>query len=384
MGSNSPFLEIPDALIESGGDGLDLCYQCGTCTALCPWSFVRPYNAREVIRSAQLGLDVADGEDLWRCVTCAMCVTNCPREVPLINVIRSMRALTASSGGYPLTIRSFRSSQQAYGNPWQGPPEERNLWAQGLNIPIFDGSQEWMLYICCTSSYDVAARGPARALGALLSKAGVSFGVAPTEAACCGDSVRETGDAVLTESLGRRNISLFQELGARKVVASSPHCFNAFNKDYPAWGGEIEAAHYSTLLDDLLAADRLRPTLPVRRKVTYHDPCYLGRHNGIYEPPRRILARLPEAQVVEMPRNRELSLCCGGGGCGMFMERPKTERFANLRLQEALDTGADTLATACAYCFAMFTDAIRVMGVEDRIEVKDLAELLAESVETNV
>ena len=380
MTAIEPFLEIPDSLIESGGDGLNLCYQCGTCTALCPWSLVRPFNVRGIVRSAQLGLDVEDGEDLWRCVTCGTCVANCPREVPIINVVRSMRAMTASSGGYPMTIRSMRSSQQQYGNPWQGPPEARNDWAGALELPVFDGSQEWLLYVCCTSCYDIAARGPARALASLLSAAGVSFGLAPPSAVCCGCSVRETGDAVLTESLGRRNVALFGEVGARKVLASSPHCFNAFRKDYPAWGAEVEAVHYATLLDELLVADRLRPTRPVRRKVTYHDPCYLGRHNGIYEPPRRILARLPEAQVVEMPRNRELSLCCGGGGGGMFMDRPKEERFANQRLQEALDTGADTLATACAYCHAMFRDAARVMGVEDRIAVVDLAELLAEAV----
>ncbi|MBN1858082.1 (Fe-S)-binding protein, partial [Candidatus Bipolaricaulota bacterium] len=290
-------------------------------------------------------------------------------------------ALTASSGGYPMTIRSLRSSEQQYGNPWQGPAEERNTWAKGLGVPVFDGSQDWLLYICCTSCYDVAARGPARSLARLLLKAGVSFGVAPTEAVCCGDTVRETGDADLTESLGRRNISLFQKLGANKVIASSPHCFNAFQKDYPAWGASIEASHYSMLFDDLLSSDRLRPTRSVRRKITYHDPCYLGRHNGIYEPPRRILARLPDAQVVEMARNRELSLCCGGGGGGMFMERAKGERFANLRIQEALDTGADTLATACAYCHAMFRDAVRVMGVEDRLAVLDLAELLEEAIE---
>lgn len=214
----------------------------------------------------------------------------------------------------------------------------------------------------------------------LLLEAGISFGLSPTESVCCGCSTREIGDSELTESLGKKNIKLFQKAKVQKIIANSPHCFNAFSKDYPEWDGHFETTHYTVLLDNLLSEGRLSPSRPVHRKITYHDPCYLGRHNGIYEPPRRILAQLPKAEVVEMPRNREMSLCCGGGGGGMFMDRPKSERFANLRLQEALDTGADTLATACPYCYTMFRDAIQVMGIEDKLELKDLAELLAESV----
>jgi len=379
----TPFLDIPDVLVESGGEGLDMCFQCGTCTALCPWNLVTALNVRQIVRSAQLGFELPDGDDLWRCVTCGYCVANCPREVPIIGVIRAMRGMASASGSYPATLRAMLSSEGQVGNPWSGDPAERNAWASGLDLPVYDGRQEWLLYVCCTSCYDREARAPAQALARALLAAGASFGVAPSEAVCCGCSVREAGDGALTERLGRSNVSLFGGLGVGRVVASSPHCFNAFAKDYPQWGAAVEALHYTVLLRDLLSQGRLRPAQRVERTVTYHDPCYLGRHNGIFDEPREVLARLPGCTTVEMPRNREQSLCCGGGGGGMFMERDKSERFANLRLQEALDTGADTLATACPYCHAMFRDAIRVMQVEDRIELKDLAELVVESLETS-
>ncbi|MBN2494917.1 MAG: (Fe-S)-binding protein [Deltaproteobacteria bacterium] len=374
-----PFLEVPDLLVETGGDGLNLCFGCGTCTGLCPWNLVRSFNVRLLIRTAQLGLEPEDTADVWRCATCGYCVANCPREVPIIDVMRSMRAMTGESGSHPQTIRAMLASQGQNGNPWAGEAEARNGWACELEMPESGQADDWMFYACCTQCYDPETRRSAVAQVRVLRAGGVKMWISPLESVCCGCSVRETGSVELTERMGRSNVDRFKKSGARRILTASPHCYNAFIKDYPAWGGEYEVRHYTQVMHELLQSGQLVPKREVKRTVTYHDPCYLGRHNGIYDEPRACIRAVPGVELVEMPRNREESLCCQGGGGQIFMDAPADERFAKLRVQEALDAGAEVLLTACPYCNSMFRDSIKILDAEDRLKVMDIAELVWES-----
>ena len=213
-------------------------------------------------------------------------------------------------------------------------------------------------------------------LAALLLKGGVDMGIIGTEESCCGDQPHKCGDFKAYELLSGSNAALFAKRGVRKIIASSPHCMNSFSKLYdPSFGSE----HYAQTFDRLIADGRLKPAREVSRKVAYHDPCYLGRHNGIYEEPRRVLQSIPGLEYIELPRSRENSLCCGGGGGGIWSEVPADERFSVSRVEEALDSGAEVIATACPFCTIMLEDGIKAKGLDDRIAVMDIAELLFES-----
>jgi Fe-S oxidoreductase len=241
--------------------------------------------------------------------------------------------------------------------------------------------QDYCFVACCTLAYDARNAKAGRALARLLQEGGVSFGLLGDEEGCCGDQARKVGAEDVFEKLARANIDLFEERGVERALVTSPHCLNAFRKDYAHLGGGPVSEHYVEVLDRLITENRLKPSKEVSRTVTYHDPCYLGRHNGIYDAPRRVLQSIPGLKLVEMPRSREESLCCGGGGGGIWAEYEVEERFAVLRVREALDTGADVIATACPYCVLMLEDAVKVLGVEKKIEILDVAELLAQSVE---
>ncbi len=380
MQAVTPMLEIADVVSEYGGKTLHICMQCGTCTAVCPWNLVTSYNPRQMLRQVSLGLEGAE-EAVWSCVTCNSCGVRCPRGIEVIEVLRAVRALQLEAGTSPESIGGPLSSMSSDGNPWQGRREERTAWAEGLEAPDFTPDHDYCLFTCCTLAYDPRNQRVGRTLVQLLRRAGLSFGMLGTRESCCGDQARKVGADDVFQELARSNIELFRERGVRRALVASPHCLNAFSKDYRELDGAVSSEHYTEVLDRLVADGRLRPAKAVERTVTYHDPCYLGRHNGIYEAPRRVLGSIPGLKLVEMPRNREESLCCGGGGGGAWAECPPEQRFAVLRVREALDTGAEVIATACPYCTLMLEDAVKVVGAEEEIAVQDAAELLAESVE---
>ena len=376
MSNLLPFLELPDLLLEYGGEGLDLCFSCGTCTALCPWNLVRDFNVRMLIRTAQLGLEPDDTSDVWRCATCNMCVPNCPREVPIIKVFRGMRSITAEGGSKPQTLRAMIASQMENGNPWGGDASIRNKWAEGLALHEEASPDSWMLYACCTQSYDAETRQSAVDLVKVLQAGGLPLWISPQDSVCCGCSVRETGDLELWEEMGQGNIARFDKAGAHRILTSSPHCYNAFLHDYREWEGDYEVKHYTQLLHEMIQDGRIELEKALDCKVTYHDPCYLGRHNDVYEKPRACVQAIPGVELLEMEHHHENSLCCGGGGAQIFMDAPIEERLANVRVQEALDTGAEILLTACPYCNSMFRDAIKTMDIENKLRVMDIAELV--------
>jgi len=381
MDAVTPFLEVTEAIKELGGEDLERCMQCATCTGVCPWNQVRYFSPRGMIRLAQFGLEGFESEDLWRCVTCNNCVIHCPRGLRIIDILRSMRMMMNETGSIPASLKGPLGSASSRGNPWSGEPEERTRWSDGLGVAPFEAGTEFLFFTCCTQAYDARNQKAARALVRVLQAAGVNFGVLDEREQCCGDAVRKMGGEEVFGKLMENNMGLFEEKGVRRILASSPHCYNAFTKDYAEFGGLYRVRHYTEVLDEALQNGRLTLSRELGKKVTYHDPCYLGRHNGIYDPPRRVLRAIPGLDLVEMERNRGNSLCCGGGGGGLWNEVPTEERFAILRVKEALATGAEVMAAACPYCIIMFEDAVKTLGREEEIRVADIAELVLEALE---
>jgi Fe-S oxidoreductase len=380
MQAVTPFLEVAQALEASGGQDLNLCYQCATCTGSCPWGFVEPLNMRELIHLAQLGLEGYEGEDLWKCTTCNTCKERCPRGVGILDLVRAIRAMIGETGLIPQSLRGALGSVKSEGNPWNGARKDRNRWAAELGFEPFDRTRhEFLLYACCMPSYDPRARKQLDALAKVLRAGFVSVGVLGTEESCCGESVRKIGDEASFVALAGSNGEFMRALGVERVLTLSPHCFHTFKNEYPEQGTKLQVVHVSELLASLLDLGKLNLKKPVEATVTYHDPCYLGRHNGVYDAPRKVLKAIPGVTFQEMIRVRENSLCCGGGGGRMWMETKFGERFSDLRLPEALAVGANVLATGCPYCINMFEDSRLNLNKESAIQVKDVVELVAEA-----
>jgi Fe-S oxidoreductase len=229
-------------------------------------------------------------------------------------------------------------------------------------------------------AFDAKARRIARATAEILKKVGIDFGVLGAKERCCGESVRKSGSETVFQSLAEGNIRTFADSGVTKVVVNSPHCYETFKNEYPELGAEFEVVHLAQLLAGFIDDGKLKFSQEVRKKVIYHDPCYLGRHNEIYEEPRRVLQAIPGLELLEFADSRQFSICCGGGGGRVWMETAKEERFCDLRLQQALDAGADVLAVACPYCMLMFDDSLLSMGKEGQIEIRDISELVLQAI----
>ncbi len=382
MQAIAPLNEVKDILKEQGGEIAKLCYQCGTCTAACPWNQVKSFVVRHLMHEAQLGLVDFEGDDMWQCATCRACVERCPRGVEIIDIMRSLRRVNTEfgAGKVPDSLRISIKNITGVGNPIGESREKRNDWARGLNVRTFTKGMEVLYVPCCTPSYDPKLQKVAQATAAILQKAGVDFGILGTELSCCGESARKAGSETLFQNLAQSNINAFFEAGVKKIVVTSPHCYETFKKEYPALGGNFEIAHVTQFLAELIKDGRLKPTKALNTRITYHDPCYLGRHNKIYDEPRAILKSIPGVELVEMVNTGEDSLCCGGGGGRIWMESKKGERLCDLRLDQALETGASTLVTACPYCICNFQDSVLSLSKEDAIQIKDVAELVLEAI----
>jgi len=376
-------LEMRDYVVDMGAETLNWCMQCGLCTNLCPWRLVpgetsEKFNIRHMQRLGQMGMEGFEDEQiLFACSTCSMCQTNCPRGVKIVDNVRGMRSSIVGAGMAPANLRPILGSAHAQGNPWSGPREKRTDWQQGLEVPQFDGDKEYFLFVCCHSCYDPRSTKVAKSIAKLLQHAGVSFGVIGAEESCCGESMRKLGDEELFQKLAQSNIQLFNSKGVKKIITTSPHCLWTFQNEYPELGGEWEVVHYTQLLQELLAEGKLSFPKSLGKQVAFHDPCYLGRHSGIYDAPRKLLASVENAENVELGRCRELSLCCAGGGGRIWAEVPMGERFGELRITDAVDKGAEILTTSCPYCLNMLTDACNSMNKQEVLEVNELSEILA-------
>ncbi len=379
-----PFKVVIDGIKEAGGDASKFCYQCGKCETACPWNLVRQFPVRKYINQAKLGVVPFESEDVWLCATCGKCPQRCPRGVEIIEVMRSVRRLLVPDGVVPASLPSLRStmtSLASVGNPWGQEPNDRPNWAKDLGVKEFDENTEILYFPCCYPSYDPRLKKVSQATANLLTKAGVDFGILGSKEVCCGESVRKSGNEALFKRLAKENIKTFVDSGVKKILVASPHCYHTFKNEYPEFKVNFEIVHVTEFLFDLINKGRLTIKKEFEKKVTYHDPCYLGRHNGIYDQPREVLKKIPGLELTEMADSREDSLCCGMGGSRIWMETEKHERFANLRIEQAVATGAQVLATACPYCVFALEDSRLVTSHADDIEIKDITEILQEVTE---
>ena len=378
METVAPENEIIEVIKENGGDSFKYCYQCGKCDVVCPWNRVRDFSMRKLIRQATFGLTEIDQEEMWRCTTCKTCVDSCPRGVDQITAGVALRKLGAEYDVYPghvAPIQSVVASLTSEGNSLGGERDKRSEWTKGLSVKNFSEEMEVLYFTGCYLSYDPRMREVAAATAKILNKAGVDFGILGSKESCCGESIRKTGNEDLFKRLAKENIKAFIDSGVKKILVSSPHCYHSFKNEYPEFMVNFEVVFISEYIAELVNDGRLEFTKEFGKKVTYHDPCYLGRHNGIYDKPREVLQKVPGLELSEMVDSREKSLCCGGGGGRIWMETPKEERFSDLRVAQAVDVGAEVLVTSCPYCITNFEDS-RLSLDEGVLEIKDITEII--------
>jgi Fe-S oxidoreductase len=320
---------------------------------------------------------------LWACTTCGACVQECPVFIEHIDKIVDMRRyLVLTESKFPAEAQTLFTNLEWQGNPWGQARQARAEWAASMGVKTVDEDPDAdvLYWVGCAAIYDGRNRKIAEALIKSLKAAGVRFAVTGPESTCTGDPARRLGNEYLFQQLAQENVAALNERKVKRVITACPHCFNTVKNEYPAFGGRYEVQHHTQVLDELIARGRLLPTRPVEEKVTYHDSCYIGRHNGIYDAPRRVMRRLPGLELVEMERSESRSFCCGAGGGRMFLEEKIGKRVNVERVEQAVATGADTLCSNCPFCMTMFADGLKVKE-EAAVGVKplDLAELVARS-----
>ena len=383
METIAPFIEVIDEIKASGGDIFKMCFQCGLCDSVCPWNRVRSFSMRKLIREAAFGLSEVEGEDIWRCTTCGMCPSQCPRGVKQIDIAVALRRVASSYELFPASVKSARTARSSLiseGNPLQGDRAKRADWARAVSVKPYSEGMEALYFVGCYLSYDPRMKKVAVATANILKKAGVEFGILGEKENCCGESIRKTGSEEVFKKLARDNIKAFIDQGVKKIIVSSPHCYHTFKNEYPEFMVHFDVVHINQFMLQLIQEGRLTLKGELPKTVTYHDPCYLGRHNGVYDEPRNVLQRVSGLKLVEMENNRKNSLCCGGGGGRIWMDTPQEERFSDIRLKQAREAGAQVLATSCPYCITNFEESRLNLAYENMIEVKDITEIISDLV----
>ena len=319
---------------------------------------------------------------VYSCAGCKNCVEKCPLSFrdDIVNMIIASKAEMIELGKIPKKVKEFLENVQLHGNPYGISPERRAGWMDGLEIPLYEG-QDFLYYVGCEGSYDSRAQGAARAVAKLLLKAGISFGVLGAKEISDGNEVEMMGEFGLLEELAEKNIKRFSELGVKHIIALSPHSYNALKNTYPKFGGNFKVFHYTQVLGDLVGTGNL--TLPdsPHVRVSFHDPCFLGRWNQEYDAPRNLLKALNGMELVEMERNKKGALCCGGGAGNYFTDflGGSAESPARIRARQAEAVGANILAVACPNCLTMLEDAVKAEGLDEKIRVRDIAEIICEN-----
>jgi len=389
-----------DELKRSILDTVSVCIHCRFCLPSCPLFDITEGWESQGASGITLALYTAvkwgveqEYKDtlsnlLFSCTTCKNCVLTCERTsvgVDLLDAIDKGRRLFIEEmiGPMPQQKRALESLIK-YSNPYGNLPAERTNWAKELDIPTFgkETNLQILYYVGCTPAYDERIQNVAKAIVQLLNKAQIPFGILEDEG-CCGCPASRMGEEILFQELAKNSLGQFESLGVQQIITTSPHCYDTFVNWYPKeMKNRVKIMHYSQFFSDLIDQGRLSFKNSVKKKVTYQDPCYLGRHNNIYEEPRKILTSLPGIELVEMKRTRADSLCCGGGGGRMWADFSKEKaRLGDIRVKEALEVGAEVLVTACPFCLTNMEDAIKTTGLENSLEIKDLAELMLEAVE---
>jgi Fe-S oxidoreductase len=397
---------------------LDLisCTECGRCQDQCPaWNTDKPLSPKLLIMDLREHLfasssellsgkeiptdgvaakplvpDVIDHDVLWSCTTCGACVEQCPVDIEHVDTIIDMRRYEVlMEARFPTEAGTMLRNIENQGDPWGLGQSHRLDWTEGLgfDVPVvtttIPDEIEYLFWVGCAGALDERARRTTQTIARLLHRAGVSFAVLGKKESCTGDPARRLGNEYLFQTQAQTNIETLKGAGVKKVVASCPHCFNSISREYPALGGDFEVVHHTQLLEKLLSSGALRPENPVSSTVTYHDPCYLGRHNEVYDEPRGVLNHVPGVKLTEMHRCRQKGFCCGAGGARMWMEERIGKRINVERTDEALGTGADVISTACPYCLIMLDDATKGRQAEgtasESVKVLDVAQVLEQS-----
>lgn len=353
-------------------------------------------GATEGDPSTPSGGAVIDPDVLWSCVSCGACVQQCPVDIEHVDHIMDMRRYQVLvESNFPSELNGLFKGLENKGNPWNMSPNARMDWAKGLDFEVKQVGVEvedldevdWLFWVGCAGAYEDRAKKTTRAVAELLDMAGVSFAVLGDGETCTGDPARRAGNEFVFQQLAMQNAEVFKETKVKKVVSTCAHCFNTLKNEYAAFGVELEVVHHTQLLNRLVREGKLTPVAAAegpKKSITYHDPCYLGRHNQVYSPPRELLQVIPNAELTEMPRNSERSFCCGAGGAQMWMEEKIGERINVNRTTEAVGTGADQIAVGCPFCRVMLSDGLTAMqsdgSAREEVEVLDVAQLLLASV----
>jgi Fe-S oxidoreductase len=361
------------------------CIQCGRCTGGCPVSMKTALNIRSLIYEILIEdtVDPSGMEVLWDCTNCLTCTIRCPKDIHPADVIIGLRGYIVGEGkGVPPRVRDALMSAFTRGNTLGFATEGRDGWTEGLEFEIKnvldEGETDLLFYVGCTPAYDPRLQPVTRALATVFQRAGIEFGTLGVDEMCCGNEIRRIGEAEGFASMVEEFHEMRKEFQVQRMVTVSPHCFNAFKNEY----GEMPfpVLHYSQLLTELLDGGKLAFRNEVRRKVTYHDPCFLGKHNQIYDEPRYLLRSIPGLEFEDLDRSRERSVCCEGGGGRMWAEGTNVEeRLAHQRVRDAVALGAEVLAVACPFCLLTLEDAVKILGLDDKIQVMDIMELVAQA-----
>ncbi len=376
----------PDRFTElnllAGAESLEWCYGCGKCVPVCPVDLVGEYGPRKLHRLAQTGKDLLASDELWMCTTCANCLRVCPKEVNMIDFMPAAREEAISRGQVPAELQQVFEATFRQGNALGSNPRRRAAWTKGAGVPVRElpkdsAPVDVLFYVEDYWSYHPRGQEAAQAFARIMHALGVDFAILGAEEKTLGDSQRLAGERGLFDSLMEDATTTLAKYDFKRIVIPDPHGFNALVKEYPKSGHNYEVAHYTQFLAPLV--DQLEFTTPLEARVTFHDPCYLGRHNGEYDAPRKLLRAIPGIDLVEMGRCRENGYCCGGGGGGMwldgFMSDKIDERLSERRVREAAESGADILAVCCPYEVSRFSDAAKSTGNE-QLQVLDIAEML--------
>jgi len=369
---------------------LDACTNCGRCQAVCPaYASGRDLSPRLVVQDLSREMRMKGGDvfskgvireaELWSCTMCNACVAECPVFIDQVGYITEFRRTLVSDSRLDQKKKSFLDNISRNGNPFGLPASDRMSWLTELGVPTIgqNPKAEYLYWVGCQSSYDPRGRSVARAMVKILKAAKVDFAVLGSEEPCTGEPVRRLGEEGRFQELVMRNLETLNRYGVKKVLVHCAHCFNTFRNEYPEFGAKFEVVHHSELIARLIADGRLSPG-STPGVVTFHDPCNLGRINGIYDAPRQALDSIKGVELAEMKRSKVNGFCCGGGGANVWYEVPEKKKVGVIRAEEAVATGANTLAVACPFCITMFDDALKAMGNE-RMAIKDIAEMVADS-----
>ena len=379
------------------------CIMCNRCQDACPAYYTgkelspsaleinKRYYLNENLKEFSEGADSVEGlskwmlseEAAWSCTTCGFCIEVCPvGNEPMVDILRMRQDLVLMESNFPRDAMETFDKIENYGNPWGMSPNDREKWTEGMEVPKMreKGSAEYLYWAGCSGAYDDRGKDISRSVAKIMNESGVDYAILGNEETCTGDSARRIGNEYLFQMQAAQNMENFDKYGVKKIVTQCPHCLTTLKNDYGEIGAELEVVHHSEFIADLIKEGKISPEKSLEEDITFHDACYVGRHHGEYDAPRDVLQSVmgEDAKLVEMPRNKKESFCCGAGGGNMWYDIDKGKRINVERFEEAIDTGAKKVATSCNFCMIMMEDARKVTGQDEKMEVYDISELVAQ------